>query len=788
VKRLSTFQTIILGSSLFTLTASPALSETQPPTNVAESASHNVIQVNLEDEARSLQVPAPVASQATDTTVSLAPNGEDAETKRLAKTLPVLQPAVKLSATKQVLAQATLPQPPSVPSAPSQPTNVLISNPGGVLTTSPIIKPSSPGAMVPNPSVSVTDNGAGAVPNISQIGAPAAPDGSTPTTPAVPNQVPTSLPRAVPPPVGDISTSSYAAPTSQVDFGTTQRIPRLLLRDAPVREVLSLLARSVGYNVVFTSEAEKTSDTQQAAAPDAKAKDTEGPRISLDIEDEAVQDIFNSVLRVGALQANRIGRTIYVGVRLPVEARNVIVRSLRLNQVNVVDAANYLSAQGAESQVPITKITIQQVGTGLNARDVEIREPDIKAISAKEGTGTLLLSGLSIVTDNRLNAITMIGEPKKIEIATGLLTQLDGRRRQVIVNVKIIDINLNNTDIKNASFSFGVGDNFFSVDGGAATFNFGPSRPPQSGEVRNSPFYVSPTVVGLNVPGEPFFDSQSNAQYNAATGTVNSSIGVNATTVPPGTTSSSLQTAQQGITLRAPFGTTSNPFQPGITGTQEGQFEAGSPSLYRFPTRFLSQLQYQIDTQNAKILTDPTLVVQEGQTAKVDLTQQVIGNVTSTTTSDGNLSTQTVTANIVNAGLELNVSVERIDDNGFITLNVNPRISSPQAPTDLSVGGATNQITLVNTRSVESGSIRLRDGQTLILSGVIQDIDRTTVTKVPILGDIPILGALFRRTSKANARQEVIVLLTPQIMDDSDRATWGYGYTPGPGVQQLLKK
>jgi type IV pilus assembly protein PilQ len=587
--------------------------------------------------------------------------------------------------------------------------------------------------------------------------------------------------------VGDISTSSYAAPTSQVDFGTTQRIPRLLLRDAPVREVLSLLARSVGYNVVFTSEAEKKGDAQPAAAPDAKAKDTEGPRISLDIEDEAVQDIFNSVLRVGALQANRIGRTIYVGTRLPVEARNVIVRSLRLNQVNVVDAANYLSAQGAESQVPITKITIQQVGTGLNARDVEIREPDIKAISAKEGTGTLLLSGLSIVTDNRLNAITMIGEPKKIEIATGLLTQLDGRRRQVIVNVKIVDVNLNNTDIKNASFSFGAGDNFFSVDGGAATFNFGPSRPPGSGEVRNSQFYVSPTVVGLNVPGnQGFFDIPGSSQFDANALQVPSSS--SGTTTTNGLTTTTTSNGTLGLSARAPFGTESNPFQPGVIRVQEGQVELGSPSLYQFPTRFLAQLQYQIDTQNAKILTDPTLVVQEGQTARVALTQQVVGNVTSTTTSDGNLSTQTVTANIVNAGLELNVNVERIDDNGFVTLNVNPVISSLGNQANLTVGGNANIIQLINSRSLQSGTIRLRDGQTLILSGIIQDADRADVRKVPILGDIPILGALFRRTSKANARQEVIVLLTPQIMDDSDRATWGYGYTPGPGVQQLLKK
>ena len=84
--------------------------------------------------------------------------------------------------------------------------------------------------------------------------------------------------------------------------------------------------------------------------------------------------------------------------------------------------------------------------------------------------------------------------------------------------------------------------------------------------------------------------------------------------------------------------------------------------------------------------------------------------------------------------------------------------------------------------------IRLRDGQTLILSGIIQDQDRTTVSKLPILGDIPLLGALFRKTNRQNERREVIVLLTPQIMDDSERSSYGYNYTPSPQIRQVLER
>ena len=81
----------------------------------------------------------------------------------------------------------------------------------------------------------------------------------------------------------------------------------------------------------------------------------------------------------------------------------------------------------------------------------------------------------------------------------------------------------------------------------------------------------------------------------------------------------------------------------------------------------------------------------------------------------------------------------------------------------------------------------MRDGQGLILSGIIQDADRTSISKTPILGDLPILGSLFRRTTRINERNEVVVLVTPQILDDSDRSTFGYSYVPSYNTRRALE-
>ena len=651
-------------------------------------------------------------------------------------------------------------------------------------TPPPAVPAPKPEVLFPNPTITID-------------GVPAAPSGTVqPVAPAPP-----LLPRAVAPPVGDIAVSNINAAASRIDLGSAAVIPRLSLREAPVREVLSLLARSAGLNLAYIGEG---GGAAGAPGGDPNAGGAAGSTITLDIENEPVQDVFNYVLQLSGLQANRQGRTIFVGSRLPQAARNIISRTLRLNQTTVANASAFLATQGAEVQQvvePIEREFNQQTGAIIR----EIRQPaELRPLTVNQpagSTGALLLRGLSVSTDERLNAITLIGEPRQIETATSLLTQLDLRRRQVAINVKILDINLLGTDAFNTSFSFGIGDSFFSVDGGNANVNYGGTRPPSAQQVQSS--LVTPTVIG-----NPF--SGANSFLN-----LDDSVPISGT--DPGTvlidqrTGTVTRLADRGALnfFTRSAGVSGSPFTAGITdvtlatdnlitinadGTINaaagtiGTATAALPSLFQFPKKFLASLQAQITSGNAKIITDPTLLVQEGQTAGVNLTQEVVGNIKRETESSDNLTTVTVTTEIKEAGLTLNIEVERIDDNGFITLNVNPRVTSVGSLQDITVGEDTNRIALLNVRDLNTGKIRLRDGQTLILTGIIQETDRTTVSKVPILGDIPILGALFRKTERQNQRQEVIVLLTPQILDDSERASFGYNYTPGRETQDFLER
>lgn len=551
-----------------------------------------------------------------------------------------------------------------------------------------------------------------------------------------PPQAPNPLPRAIAPPVGDIATGQIDATPGSIDLGTAERIPRLVLRDASSREVLSLLARSAGLNIVFTADQSGQPGGQQAAQQPGpqgqQSAQADGPKVTLDIVNEPVQNVFNYVLQVTGLEASRRGNTIFVGPRLPNSARNLIVRSLRLNQIPITSALNFLVGLGAESS-----ISRERLVTSVNAVPVtQLQGAAASAITQTQTTtetrvetqrvnfqdSTPLLRGVQVAGDERTNTITIIGEARKVDVAIGQLTQLDIRRRQVAVNVRVIDINLLALDRLGVSFSFGINQTQVINQGGIGVINFGTNTPASTGVTADL---------------------------------TNSTIG-----------------------------TTQN-----ITGFS--QTPTGS-----FINNFFLQLQAAVTNGSAKILTDPTLVVQEGQKAEVRLTQEVVTNIVQNVTGGGNNTPATVTITVqkASAGLILPVQVDRVDDNGFVSLSIAPSIARPDSSFSLNLPGtggspgSSNLITLLSERRVESGQFRLRDGQTLVLSGIIQDEDRTTVTKVPILGDIPILGALFRRTDRGNQRREVIVLVTPRVLDDSDRSAFGYSYTPGPEVQRVLSK
>jgi type IV pilus assembly protein PilQ len=648
------------------------------------------------------------------------------------------------------------------------------------------------------------------------------------------NLLPPLMPRAIAPPLGDISISTNVIKPPTVRIGRTGVIPRLSLRNAPAREALALLARAAGLNLVYL---DASRDPSSQDANSRTGLPPGGPPVTLDLQNTPVDEAINYVVRIAGLQASRSGNTLLVGVSLPTSGMNLITRTLRLNQAEAKRASTYLNSLGAGVVVNYDPTTqVASTGGGTNPITVQSGIPEQKILAPPDLPGVFLpLRGLTVTVDERLNQLTVVGTPELIETAINYVTELDLRKRQVAVNVKIVDVNLENSQQVNSSFSFGVGDSFFVSDGGSAVINFGNLRPASQADMNQPGNPFAPPVTGITYPGEakPFLDDQSGlAPFGTpsnpnATGENPSALqgfssavnGSNANAVAqqlaqqwssnPGvrqifpqfnqllrfwgvnTNQTGFAAYPQGLLPRPNFGTFGNPLQAGIEKIEEGKITYGVPTLLQYPTRFLQRLQAEIVSRNAKILTDPTLVIQEGEQQTVRLTEQVVTNIVTQTVTPqgGGTSTTSTTAEKGEVGLTMDVKVDRIDDNGFVTVQLVPKITSVGSEYPLNSGiGQNNTLTLLNTRELRSGKIRLRDGQTLILAGVIQDSERQLAKKWPILGDLPIVGALFRGTTTDRTRKEVIIVLTPKVMDDTDTSRYGYGYAPGQEAQQILRR
>jgi general secretion pathway protein D len=106
-----------------------------------------------------------------------------------------------------------------------------------------------------------------------------------------------------------------------------------------------------------------------------------------------------------------------------------------------------------------------------------------------------------------------------------------------------------------------------------------------------------------------------------------------------------------------------------------------------------------------------------------------------------------------------------INPQGLVTLDVYPEISTATGAT-VAISN-TVQAPLFAIRSAQS-RVAIRDGQTIVIGGLMEDRVTESVDKVPLLGDIPLVGSLFRHTVKNKSKTELLIFLTPHVAEAPD--------------------
>ncbi len=217
-------------------------------------------------------------------------------------------------------------------------------------------------------------------------------------------------------------------------------------------------------------------------------------------------------------------------------------------------------------------------------------------------------------------------------------------------------------------------------------------------------------------------------------------VSTNTTTFSGGTTNVSSSSPNPGIAGNAPGLGSFDPldaFQLGVS-----YFPAG-----------IGVVINALATKNlAKILAEPNLVVNSGQKGEFLAGSKIPYNVL---VSTGGQTTPTIT--FVDVGIKLNFAPEVLE-NGVINLKIDPAEVSNIAGT-LQVNG----YPIIETRQV-STSAQLREGESLVLAGLLRDETIKSLSKIPMLGDIPILGALFRTTNDDIETKELVFFITPKLV------------------------
>jgi general secretion pathway protein D len=166
-------------------------------------------------------------------------------------------------------------------------------------------------------------------------------------------------------------------------------------------------------------------------------------------------------------------------------------------------------------------------------------------------------------------------------------------------------------------------------------------------------------------------------------------------------------------------------------------------------------------SSDAKVIATPIIVTTDNTEASISVGERRAIPTTTATTIGGSVQSSLEYENI---GLELTVT-PRINPQGIVIMEV--------AQTAENVAGNTvidgNQVPIITSRELEA-SVAIRSGGTLALGGLVREDKRETETKVPLLGSIPILGALFRSKTIENQRTELLVLLSPEVLVTSEEA------------------
>jgi type II secretory pathway component GspD/PulD (secretin) len=216
-----------------------------------------------------------------------------------------------------------------------------------------------------------------------------------------------------------------------------------------------------------------------------------------------------------------------------------------------------------------------------------------------------------------------------------------------------------------------------------------------------------------------------------------------------------------GVTFDSQTGTLTGSWDPS-TG-----LNVGYNPLQNAVTALNVKLNALLRDNKARLLATPSIIAMDSKQSKIEITDDIVEKVEFETTSNPTATITRQNVTLGNAGITLSIT-PKINPDGYISMQVEPEISFIR-DTVRGTNGTDILATLKSRRKLTTPEVRVRDGETLIIGGLDQDRTQDNVDKIPVLGDLPLIGGIFRRTDHTKVTTELVVMVTPRVVPEGDQ-------------------
>lgn len=565
-------------------------------------------------------------------------------------------------------------------------------------------------------------------------------------------------------------------------FAQSNLIHHLSFRDTPVREVISEIARRGNLNIIVD-------------------KSVTG-KITGELTDVTLNEAMDSVLAAAGLESRTLDNsTVIVGTlqaMVQLGLNRPVARAFKLSYAHPFDVAQILQASifnrgyvpdFKERSKTATKGDGSAGGGGGDGDDVTVESEFETQVSRDQQPKTMRGSsreqiqegvgfnnaavdpgtqqvrqmqeisadyivqpndgGTIIIPDSKGRQVIVVGTEQDVLIAEEAIRMIDRRPKQVHIQASLVELNNQGVRLLGSTFNIQGQGVSASIMGNSAAPLI--SFLPGLGSPVNGSGIANPTN-----PSIPF--------------TGNSTTPTNAGSAFTGLVGSLLPAVFPSIAGVQPVPSSASGFDFLTLGGSGG----GAANIATMPTAVNLNLQLLLQTNKAKVIANPSLVVVDNTEALITIANEVVHKVTSTVS----LGVVTTNVELAKAGIFLNV-LPKVTEDGFVRVRIRPQVSTPLgAPQTFGQGANQTTVTLLNVRDIITQEIRIKDGQTITIGGLFTEQEAAILSKVPYFAEMPVLGAFFRTTFKGRNRTELMLLITPKVVEEDPTQISETGSSP----------